>query len=65
MPAEKASAIRGLSQIPSLSRARPNEKLILVFRPSCNVQIVKFMIGNRTIEELNPPMQMPPPRQSR
>lgn len=57
--------IRGLSQIPSLSRARPNEKLILVFRPSCNVQIVKFMIGNRTIEELNPPMQMPPPRQSR
>lgn len=59
------SPIRGLADIPALSRSRPDEKLVLVFRVSCSVQILKFMIGNRTVEEVNPPIQTPAPRPSR
>ncbi len=45
--------IQRFSDLPSLSRSRPNEKLILLFRPSAGVTLTKFMLGGQTIEDLN------------
>ncbi len=57
--------IRALTQLPTLSPSRDNERLTLIFRPSAGVQIVSFNIGPEVIEELNPPIQLPRPRQAR
>lgn len=54
--------IRAMSQLPTLSRSRPSEKLTLLFRVSAGVQIVRFALGNQTVEELKPPLATPPAR---
>lgn len=45
--------IRQFSELPSLSRSRPNERLILLFRPSAGVTLTRFMLGGQTLEEMN------------
>lgn len=54
--------IRALSELPQLSRSRPNEKLTLLFRVNARVTIEQFTLGNQVIED-KIGMTMPdPPR---
>ena len=50
--------IRALSQLPSLSSSRPDQKLILIFRVSKGVDIKSFTLGSKIIAEYNPPQQV-------
>lgn len=50
--------IRGLTQLPQLSRSRSDQKLTLLFTPSLKVQIVSFGLGPKTKVELNPPLEL-------
>ncbi len=52
--------IQQFSELPSLSRSRPNERLILLFRPSAGVTLTKFMLGGQTIEDIS--LALPPGR---
>ncbi len=48
--------LRGLREIPQLSRSKPGQSLTLVFLVNRGVEIDRFALGNRTIVELDPPM---------
>ncbi len=59
------SPIRALKEIPQLSASKAGERLILLFRPSAGVDIVKFQLGGQVIEQLNPPINVRPGRNLR
>ena len=46
--------IRSMSQLPSLSRSRPSQKMVLLFRVSIG-RDVRFCAGNKVVYEHNPP----------
>lgn len=52
--------IQQFSELPSLSRSRPQERLILLFRPSAGVTLTRFMLGGKVIEEIS--LALPPGR---
>jgi len=56
--------IRALSQIPSLSRSRPAQKLTLLFRVSFGVQLKHFALSSKVIATFDPPfpIDQPAPR---
>lgn len=50
--------IRALSEVPSLSRSRSDQRLKLLFTPSLQVQIASFNLGQKTQAEFNPPLPL-------
>ena len=50
--------IRGLTELPALSRSRSDQSLKLLFTPSAGVQIKSFGLGSKTKIVLDPPMQL-------
>lgn len=50
--------IRGLAELPTLSRSRADQKLTLLFTPSAGVQIVTFGLGGSVKVTLSPPLQL-------
>lgn len=50
--------IRGLAELPALSRSRSDQKLTLLFTPSLRVQIRSFNLGNQEKIVLNPPLPL-------
>ncbi|MBX3358037.1 MAG: CvpA family protein [Phycisphaeraceae bacterium] len=50
--------IRAASELPSLSKSRPDQHLILLFRVSDGVSIDKFTIGNKVVGIFKPPLKM-------
>jgi hypothetical protein len=48
--------IRALSQLPSLSSSRPDQRMTLLFRVSKGVDVFRFNLGNKVITEYNPPI---------
>ena len=55
---DPAQSIRGLSQLPTLSSSRSDQKLTLIFRASKGVQIEYFAVGQKVITELDPPLAL-------
>ena len=50
--------IRGMSEVPRLSRSRSDQKLRLLFTPSANVKIKTFGLGSVVKIILDPPLQL-------
>ncbi len=54
--------IRGVTELNSagvmISKSRPDQKLVLVFRPTFGVKIRAFKIGSQTIAEYDPPVEL-------
>lgn len=50
--------IRSLAELPPLSRSQPNQKLMLIFRPSRGVVITGFGIGDTLITKYIPPFKL-------
>jgi len=51
--------IRGLTEIPTLSRVRQDQELVLLFTVSSGVRITEFSLGGqKTIVRLDPPLQV-------
>jgi len=48
--------IRGMSQLPKLSRSRSDQTLVLLFTPSAKVSIVSFGLGPQVKIKLDPPL---------
>jgi hypothetical protein len=55
---DPANSIRGLSQLPTLSSSRSDQKMTLIFRVSKGVDIEYFAVGQKVLTELDPPMTM-------
>lgn len=53
--------VRALKEIPTLSRSKPNDKVILVFRVSAGVKLQSFGVGRKAILVWNPPVQVNAP----
>ena len=52
------SPITDKNQLPSLSRARTDQKLTLIFRVSLNVSVTGYAIGTKVVQELTPPKKL-------
>jgi hypothetical protein len=50
--------LRGLSQIPSLSSSRDDQRLVLLFRVNSNSELKSFAIGNRVVADFNPSVRV-------
>ena len=50
--------VRGISEIPSLSRARTDQRLVLRFRVNSNAEIRHFALGDRVIADFDPPLAL-------
>jgi hypothetical protein len=50
--------LRGLSQIPSLSSSRDDQRLVLLFRVNSNSELKSFAIGNRVVADFNPAVRV-------
>jgi len=48
--------IRGLTEVPTISRSRSDQTLKLVYRVSFGVEIESFRVGNRVIATYDPPV---------
>jgi len=48
--------IRGLREIPQLSRSKPGQSLTLLFLVNRGVQIDRFALGNQTLVTVDPPL---------
>jgi len=48
--------ITSMSQLPTLSRSRPAQKLTLIFRCSRNVNLKYFGLGNKAFATFDPPV---------
>jgi len=48
--------IQSLSDMPSLSRSRPDQKLTLIFQVSLGVSVQAFGIGKKILYEFDPPL---------
>lgn len=57
--------INAMSQLPSLSRSRPSQKMVLLFRVSLGREIRAFNKGSRTIYDFNPPFKLDQTQQNR
>ncbi|CAG0948214.1 hypothetical protein PHYC_00011 [Phycisphaerales bacterium] len=57
--------IRSMSQLPSLSRSRPTQKMVLLFRVSLGREIKMFNKGSKTIYDFNPPFKLDVVQQNR
>jgi len=53
---EPGQPIQALSQLPSLSRSRPAQRLTLIFRVSFGRSIQYFALGNKVVVRFDPPM---------
>lgn len=51
------SPLRSLSEAPTLSRSRGDQKLVLLFRVNRGVSISKWVVGNKVIAEYAPPIK--------
>lgn len=60
---EPGEPIRAMSQLPSLSRSRPAQKMVLFFRVSLGREVRAFQKGGKTIYEFNPPFKLETPQQ--
>lgn len=49
--------INAMSEVPSLSRSRPSQKMVLIFRVSLGREIKSFNKGGRVIIEFEPPVK--------
>lgn len=47
--------IRGMTEVPRLSRTKPDQTLILLFRPSKGVRISKLTLGGKVVAEFEGP----------
>ncbi len=57
--------IRSMSQLPSLSRSRPSQKMVLLFRVSIGRDVRFFARGNKVVYEYNPPFKLDLRQQNR
>jgi hypothetical protein len=57
--------IRAMSQLPSLSRSRPAQKMVLLFRVSLGREVKSFMKGGKVICEFDPPVKLDQPQSNR
>lgn len=48
--------IRGISEIPNLSRARTDQRLVLLFQVNASAEIRHFALGTRIIADFDPPV---------
>ncbi|USN98428.1 MAG: hypothetical protein H6810_09650 [Phycisphaeraceae bacterium] len=55
---DPSQQIRGLAALPSLSSARTDQSLELIFRCSKGVELKYYSIGPKVILELNPPLPL-------
>ncbi|MEC9373407.1 MAG: CvpA family protein [Planctomycetota bacterium] len=55
--------IRGLREIPELSRNKPDQSLELLFFVNNGVNVTTFALGNAAVAEFDPAVEMPSPRQ--
>lgn len=63
MSYDPGKPIQGMSELPSLSRSRPAQKMALIFRVSSGRDVKYFKKGSRVISEWEPPFHVdPPPR---
>jgi hypothetical protein len=51
------SPLRSLTEAPTLSRSRGDQKLVLLFRLNRGVSVSKFVIGSKIIAEYEPPLK--------
>ncbi|MDX2132927.1 MAG: CvpA family protein [Planctomycetota bacterium] len=58
MKFEPGDPIRSMSQLPSLSRSRPAQRMVLLFRVSLGREVRFFAKGNKVIYEYNPPFKL-------
>lgn len=49
--------INAMSEVPSLSRSRPAQKMVLIFRVSLGREVKSFNKGSRVITEFEPPLK--------
>lgn len=54
--------VRAITQLPPLSRSRPDQQLTLLFRPSLGVEITSFAVGNRVVTEYSPGISLDNPQ---
>ena len=54
--------LRRLTETPTLSRTRSDQKMQFIFRPSYGVEIASFVIGSRVVTEFDPPILLNPSR---
>lgn len=54
--------IGGLTDLPSMSRSRTDQKLILLFRPSFGVKIKSYAVGNKVIRDFRPSIELSNPQ---
>lgn len=50
--------IRSMSQLPTLSKSRPKQKLTLIFRVSFGREVKYFAMGPKVLNEFTPPIPM-------
>lgn len=50
--------LRGMGDLPAMSRSRPEQKLTLIFSCSRNVELVRLAIGKKSILEFSPPLKL-------
>ncbi len=50
--------VRALSELPSLSRSRPDQELTLIFRVSRGVDVEYFTLGSKPVLKFDPPIPM-------
>lgn len=48
--------LKAMSEAPGLSRSRPSQQLMLVFRVNAGVKVTQFRIGNKVIAQYKPPL---------
>lgn len=48
--------VRGVSELPTLSRARTDQRLMLIFRVNSNAEIRHFALGSKIIGDFDPPI---------
>lgn len=54
--------IRGLSEVPSVTQSRNDQKLTLVFRCSRGVTLKDFRIGSKVLQEFDPKIELKEPQ---
>jgi uncharacterized membrane protein required for colicin V production len=53
-----ARPIGSIKDLPSITRSRTDQKITLIFHVSMNVQIEKYAVGEKVLQELTPPLKV-------
>ncbi|MFA6045025.1 MAG: CvpA family protein [Phycisphaerales bacterium] len=61
MSYDPGKPIQAMSELPSLSRSRPKQKMALIFRVSTGREVKYFKRGSKVISEWEPPFLVGPP----